>query len=197
MNEFKPNQLLVLHLHRMRLNVSDDSKSVNSAHLAGCKDVSLSGPARHFICVSQVGIQRLNLFLTVSISELKRNYLQLSLEHHPDKNGGQTSDTFIEIDKAWKVLSDQKQRSVYDAEQANVKLESEQSAAIWRYVDLSELKLDQEDLLSLTCRCGGLYQLEQEEVAAVTSNILTLSMTEEMLSSAAWLTSWCVTGWVR
>ena len=40
-------------------------------------------------------------------------------------------------------------------------------------------------------------QGEQEEVAAVTSNILTLSMTEEMLSSAAWLTSWCVTGWVR
>ena len=38
---------------------------------------------------------------------------------------------------------------------------------------------------------------EQEEAVAVASNILTLSMTEEMLSSAAWVTSWWVTGWVR
>ena len=38
---------------------------------------------------------------------------------------------------------------------------------------------------------------QEEEAVAVASNILTLSMTEEMLSSAAWLTSWWVTGWVR
>ena len=97
------------------------------------------------------------------LSELKRKYLQLSLQHHPDKNGGKTSDTFIAIDKAWKVLSDDKQRSVYDAEQANAKLVGEQGAAIWRNVLLSELSLD-DDLLCLTCRCGGLYSLGLEEV---------------------------------
>ena len=97
------------------------------------------------------------------ISELKRKYLQLSLQHHPDKNGGETSDTFIAIDKAWKILSDDKQRSVYDAEQVNAKLVNEQSAAIWRNVLLSELKID-DDLLCLTCRCGGLYMLGLEEV---------------------------------
>ena len=36
-------------------------------------------------------------------------------------------------------MSDDKQRSVYDAEQANAKLEREQGAAIWRNVLLSEL----------------------------------------------------------
>ena len=60
-------------------------------------------------------------------------------------------------------MSDDKQRSVYDAEQANAKLVNEQSAAIWRNVLLSELKIN-DDLLCLTCRCGGLYMLGLEEV---------------------------------
>ena len=62
-------------------------------------------------------------------------------------------------------MSDDKQRSVYDAEQANAKLEREQGAAIWRNVPLSELTVDDSDIYSLTCRCGGLYQLDREEVA--------------------------------
>lgn len=90
--------------------------------------------------------------------------MQLSRQHHPDKNGGLTSETFIQIDKAWKVLSDERKRSVYDAEQANAKLEREQDAAIWQTLQLCELEIDQTDTYSLTCRCGGQYQIELEEV---------------------------------
>ena len=53
---------------------------------------------------------------------------------------------------------------MYDAEQANAKLEREQDAAIWRTLQLSELEIDQTDTHSLTCWCGGQYQIELKEV---------------------------------
>ena len=71
---------------------------------------------------------------------------------------------FKKINHANSILSDEKKRSVYDAEQANAKLEREQDAAIWRTLPLSELEIDQTDTYSLTCRCGGQYQIELEEV---------------------------------
>ena len=34
-------------------------------------------------------------------SELKRNYQELLLKHHPDKNGGKESETFLAVDKGY------------------------------------------------------------------------------------------------
>ena len=92
-------------------------------------------------------------------SELKRNYQELLLKHHPDKNGGKESETFLAVDKAWKILGDEKQRAIYDAEMTNAKLELEQDAAVWLKMKLSDLELDN-DMHFYKCRCGGAYQVD-------------------------------------
>jgi len=98
-----------------------------------------------------------------SHSDLKKSYQELLLRHHPDKNDGKESETFISVREAWKVLGNEESRAVYDAEQSNCQLESCQDSAIWNTFDLADL--DSEDgVLSVTCRCGGQYQVEMEEV---------------------------------
>ena len=67
------------------------------------------------------------------------------------------------MDRAWKILGDEKQRAVYDAELSNAKLEQEQDAAVWKTVSLSELELDN-DIHFLKCRCGGAYQVDSQEI---------------------------------
>ena len=99
-------------------------------------------------------------------SDLKKNYQELLLKHHPDKNGGKESEVFLAVDKAWKILGDEKQRAIYDAEFSNDKLEQEQDAAIWMKMKLSDLELDN-DIHFYKCRCGGVYQVDVQEVEDV------------------------------
>ena len=46
--------------------------------------------------------------------DIKKAYRTLAKEHHPDKNGGDHSETFIEIQRAYDVLSDIEERAMYD-----------------------------------------------------------------------------------
>jgi len=109
----------------------------------------------------------LNCSNTVSFSDLKKNYQELLIRHHPDKNNGNQSETFISVNKAWKVLSDDRLRAIYDAEQSNCKLESCQDSAIWNTFHMTDLR-DEDGLLTVTCRCGGQYQVGVEEVQQLT-----------------------------
>ena len=88
------------------------------------------------------------------------------LKHHPDKNGGKESEKYLAVDTAWKVLGDEKKRAVYDAELSNAKLLREQDAAVWMSMNLSELELDN-DIHFYKCRCGGVYQVDVQEVEDV------------------------------
>uniref|UniRef100_A0A8C7X3H4 J domain-containing protein n=1 Tax=Oryzias sinensis TaxID=183150 RepID=A0A8C7X3H4_9TELE len=58
-----------------------------------------------------------------SVQQLRRRYQQLALQFHPDRVGGQRSSTaesalsrFLEVDGAWKILSDQNTRREYDSQ---------------------------------------------------------------------------------
>ena len=70
------------------------------------------------------------------------------------------------MDTAWKVLGDEKKRAVYDAELSNAKLLKDQDAAVWMSMNLSELELDN-DIHFYKCRCGGVYQVDVQEVEDV------------------------------
>jgi len=105
----------------------------------------------------------LNCSNQATLRELKKNYQELLLKHHPDKNGGQESETFIAVKEAWRVLGSEELRAVYDAEQSNSQLESSQDSAIWNTFSLGDLVSD-DGMLGVTCRCGGQYQVEEEEV---------------------------------
>ena len=95
--------------------------------------------------------------------ELKKNYQELLLKHHPDKNGGQESETFIAVNEAWRVLGNQELRAVYDAEQSNSQLERSQDTAIWNTFSLNDLVSD-DGMLGMMCSVEGKYQVEEEVV---------------------------------
>jgi len=46
--------------------------------------------------------------------EIKKAYKKLSLQYHPDKNNNSSDEKFIEISKAYSILSDEDKRKLYD-----------------------------------------------------------------------------------
>lgn len=49
-----------------------------------------------------------------SEDEIKRAYRKKAQEHHPDKNSGEESETFLAVSEAYRVLSDKDKRRHYD-----------------------------------------------------------------------------------
>lgn len=96
-------------------------------------------------------------------AELKRRYQELVLKYHPDKQENSFPATFLEIDKAWKILRDPEQRKLYDDQLTHTRL-SEQPH-IYATLTLSDLDRHEDTLnYSYMCRCGGLYSISQTEV---------------------------------
>ena len=56
-----------------------------------------------------LGVER-----AASPEEIKAAHRRLVKEHHPDKNGGETSQAFLDIQKAYEVLSNLSFRATYD-----------------------------------------------------------------------------------
>jgi diphthamide biosynthesis protein 4 len=96
--------------------------------------------------------------------ELKRRYQELVLKYHPDKQTQNSlSTTYMEIDKAWKILRDPEQRKLYDEQLTHTQL-SEQPL-IYATLSVSDLDMHEDNLnYSYICRCGGLYSIPQTEV---------------------------------
>jgi len=95
--------------------------------------------------------------------EVKRRYQELVLKYHPDKQENSLPATFLEIDKAWKILRDPEQRKLYDDQLAHTRL-SEQPL-IYATLTVSDLDRHDDTLnYSYICRCGGLYSISQTEV---------------------------------
>lgn len=56
----------------------------------------------------------LNLTSNCTKEEIKKRYHKLSLKYHPDKNGGEDSEDFRNINKAYEILYDNEKRKIYD-----------------------------------------------------------------------------------
>ena len=58
----------------------------------------------------QLGVTR-----TATHAEIRSAYRRLAQRLHPDTHGGVVSAEMVAINEAWRVLSDERRRSVYDA----------------------------------------------------------------------------------
>jgi len=56
----------------------------------------------------------LNVAPDASADQIKKAYYRMALKEHPDRNGGQNTERFQEVGKAYQVLSDPQKRRTYD-----------------------------------------------------------------------------------
>ena len=66
----------------------------------------------------------LQLSCDASDQDIKRAYRRLALQHHPDKNGGVTTQEFLDIQHAYEILSDKIKRDIYDSYGSTKKFEN-------------------------------------------------------------------------
>lgn len=98
--------------------------------------------------------------------ELKRNYQYLIKEYHPDKNreGLDTEDLCIKIDKAWKILRDEQSRKEYDA--SLLQKEISDNALIYAELSKDEFIFEGEShSTTYPCRCGDYFVIKKAYLA--------------------------------
>ncbi|XP_005747971.1 dnaJ homolog subfamily C member 24 isoform X3 [Pundamilia nyererei] len=91
-------------------------------------------------------------------------------KYHPDRLGGDCSSKaesgvkkFLEVDAAWRVLSDQTTRTQYDLQRRAWTLKQDWPIDSTVYVDDMTWDDDQ-GLYTHSCRCGGVFSVTEEEL---------------------------------
>ncbi|XP_030586384.1 dnaJ homolog subfamily C member 24 [Archocentrus centrarchus] len=104
------------------------------------------------------------------VQELRRRYQQLALQYHPDRLGNECSSEaesgvkkFLEVDAAWRLLSDQSTRRQYDLQRRARELK--QDWPVDSTVCLDDMTWDEDDCVyTHSCRCGGRFSITEEEL---------------------------------
>ncbi|KAL6107403.1 dnajc24 [Pungitius sinensis] len=105
-----------------------------------------------------------------SVQQLRYRYQQLALQYHPDRHAGSSSSEaesgmkrFLEVDAAWRILSDQTSRRQYDLQRRAQELK--QDWPVDSTVHLQDMIWEQnERVYTYSCRCGGGFHVSEEEV---------------------------------
>lgn len=99
-----------------------------------------------------------------TLEVIKQKYQKLALTYHPDKNLDTTcSDKFVQIKKAWEILSDEKLRQEYNIRWQQRKVA--QSYPIQNEVNIEEFDEEESECcMTHPCRCGGFYVLTENDV---------------------------------
>ncbi|KAF7215099.1 DnaJ heat shock protein family (Hsp40) member C24 [Nothobranchius furzeri] len=99
-----------------------------------------------------------------SVQQLRHRYQQLALKHHPDRlEGEHSSEEFVELNEAWRLLSDQNMRRQYDLQRRAQELK--QDCPVDDSVFLEDMIWDQgQCVYTYCCRCGGAFNISQKEV---------------------------------
>ncbi|XP_072291103.1 dnaJ homolog subfamily C member 24 [Eucyclogobius newberryi] len=105
-----------------------------------------------------------------STEELRHRYQQLVLQCHPDRLSGRGSSEadvglkrFLEVDAAWKILSDGNTRRDYDLHRRAHDLKQDWPVDSTVFLDNMAWNND-ECLYTHCCRCGGAFIINEEEV---------------------------------
>lgn len=104
----------------------------------------------------------LNCTFNSTIEEIKRNYKQLALKFHPDKNKAD-SESFLRIQEAWDVLSDETKRKQFDLE---IELRTSHPL-LYGSFKIADLARDEDGNHFCLCRCGGAYILNEEDLKLI------------------------------
>ncbi|XP_029379399.1 dnaJ homolog subfamily C member 24 [Echeneis naucrates] len=104
-----------------------------------------------------------------SVQQLRHRYQQLALQYHPDRSSECSTEKasclkkFLEVDAAWKILSDQNSRRQYDLQIRAQELNQEWPVDSTVY--LEDMTWDQDECVySYHCRCGGRFSISDEEM---------------------------------
>ncbi|XP_068580055.1 dnaJ homolog subfamily C member 24 [Cebidichthys violaceus] len=109
-----------------------------------------------------------------SVQQLRHRYQQLALQYHPDRLGGGSSSEaesgvkkFLEVDAAWRILSDHSTRRQYDLQRRAQELKQDWPVDSTVYLENMTWEQD-ERVYTYSCRCGGGFNVSEEEVGEET-----------------------------
>ncbi|MES2614291.1 MAG: J domain-containing protein [Bdellovibrionota bacterium] len=54
-------------------------------------------------------LNTLNAESTTNLADIKKNYLQLAQQYHPDKNNGENMQPMADLNKAWEIIKTARQ----------------------------------------------------------------------------------------
>ncbi|KAF7639883.1 J domain-containing protein [Meloidogyne graminicola] len=91
----------------------------------------------------------------ISNEELRTLYFNLLRKVHPDRSGTKDFESFLAINKAWKVLSSPESRRLYDC-WLREQIFRDNKELIGQEIFLSTRNLA--DFCLELCRCGGTYE---------------------------------------
>ena len=117
-----------------------------------------------------------------SQEQIKKQYLILAQEYHPDRHSSTTnfdSSQFVELVKAYEILKDTKMRRVYDQEIENLQYQTNKSSfwEISEFIRLSDMELVNEQKFVWHCRCSSFYELELNDIMGDAGDITFDSIT--------------------
>nr|GLL48880.1 DPH4 homolog [Ipomoea trifida]GMD96308.1 DPH4 homolog [Ipomoea batatas] len=130
----------------------------------------LNGNAVHKSHYDILGVEE-----DANYEDIRAVYRSAILSFHPDKRHStpdsspskrETENRFLEIQKAWEILSDQRSRTIYDNELRSLR----QDAATSEDIGVDDLKVEAAgDVLELSypCRCGDFYVIDSLDLADI------------------------------
>ncbi|EEB13129.1 CSL-type zinc finger protein-containing protein, putative [Pediculus humanus corporis] len=100
--------------------------------------------------------------------EIKKCYYERVKKYHPDKTDENKSrrEEYLRLDEAWKVLRNPETRLEYDLSMSKNDLKN---TPLYCKINLEEMSREEEEEegvkgYSYTCRCGGNYFVDEEEI---------------------------------
>lgn len=98
---------------------------------------------------------------SAALEEIKNKYKELIKLYHPDKQLQQSSEEFIKVNEAWKVLSNEKLRKEYDS--SLLQNDLKEQPLIYAEVNLNEMNFE-DDVCNYPCRCGDYFVISRTEI---------------------------------
>ncbi|XP_057969953.1 uncharacterized protein LOC131159233 [Malania oleifera] len=110
-----------------------------------------------------------------SYEEIRSSYRSAILNFHPDKlqktsempnHNGEVGDRFLQVQKAWEVLSNSKTRAAYDSELQAVQWDAEAAEDM----SLEDMTVEDDgEVLELfrQCRCGDYFSVDSLELGKI------------------------------